>query len=104
MAVASAKLSSGLRNCIRLSRHLADEIAVAGVRRDMEIALAVLGLDPRLNGDDLAVGCLSKGAGNSAALGQQLEILLSRMDQGAPAGLGLIDCLLGTDPDRVHRL
>lgn len=100
MAASDAELPSGLRNNARLSRHLAHEIAVAGVGRDVEVALAVLGLDPGLDRDDLALGRLGERPGDGATLGEQLEILLRGMDQRALARLGLVDRLLRTDPDR----
>ena len=43
-------------------------------------------------------------AGDGAAFGQQLEVLGRGMNQGAAAGGGLVDRLLGADPHRVDRL
>ena len=75
-------------------RHLPHQIAVAGIRRDVEEAFAVAVLDPGLDGDDLAFGGLRDRAGDGDAFGQKLEVLGRGVDQGAAAGGGLVDRLL----------
>src|SRR5213078_4727016 len=51
----------------RYRRHLAEEIAVTRPFRNVQEALAVACLDPRLDGDDLALGRLADRAGHRAA-------------------------------------
>src|SRR5258708_4253913 len=55
MAAVRTELSSGLRNPA-LRRHLPDEIAIAGIGREMQEAFAVARLDPGLHVDGLALG------------------------------------------------
>src|SRR6185437_35551 len=93
-----SELSAGLRNH---RRQLAEEIAIAGIRRDVQEALAVALLDPRLDRDDLALARLRQGLGDGLGFRQQFEVLGRGMHQGAPAGLRLVDRRLWIDPDRL---
>src|SRR5262245_51118433 len=74
-------------------RYLPRQIAIPRIRRDVQKALAVTGFDPGLDGDDLARTRRGDGAGDRAAFGEQLEVLVGGVYQGAAAGIGLVDRL-----------
>src|SRR5690348_5891049 len=96
-----SELSTDLRN------HwwkLAEQVAIAGVRRDVQEALAVALFDPRLDRDNLALARLRQGLGDGLGFRQQFEVLGRGMHQGAAAGLGLVDRRLRIDPNRFDGL